>query len=65
MEKAQVSTAKRVRAGDDVIVISDDEVSDVDAHVSKNNVARGPPSHSEVDWNKLAELFRVKAKSLE
>ena len=60
-----MTTAKRVRAGDDVIVISDDEVSDAGAHISMNNAVRELPNYSEVDWNKLAELFRVKAKSLE
>ncbi|KAI0340493.1 DUF1671-domain-containing protein [Trametopsis cervina] len=55
----EIDRAKRVRAGDEVIVIDSDDDENEDTNTTKSNETTG-----EVDWSKIAEHFRVKAKTL-
>jgi hypothetical protein len=52
--------AKRVRAGNEVIVIDSDEESDDALPVNGSTGGQ----INEIDWHKVAELFRVKGSSL-
>ncbi|KAI0093943.1 peptidase family C78-domain-containing protein [Irpex rosettiformis] len=63
IKNTSITSAKRVRAGDEPIVISDDELEPAGVRADASKCVRAYPS--EVDWNKLAEVFRVKARSLE
>ncbi|KAI0703582.1 peptidase family C78-domain-containing protein [Cytidiella melzeri] len=63
IENAGSASAKRLRAGNEVIVIDSDDEQNESVGIQRDVQAASGPAH-EVDWHKIAEIFRVKAKTL-